>query len=748
MDSAIYRRFGAVPIKTTDSPFTDPLATHINTEKKLLIEVLQMNEFDTNKAERTIPRTNRLSKEKGYEYIIIPIAPEECINDLINFCKKYCDGMSRNNIIDNFYIINPYVKILNELNMESNKNNYSPDDCYMELIAIQFDVMKYNDMSVSNQEELNNELHIDEIRMAEQYEYITKPFITHCNIYSKTLIQAFVVGDNGRVDRCTDGLDLMKICCDRYGYKYKVISNKVCDNLRRWCNEKNIEHIIVPSQEAYAYYLKVKTESQQITPEHEQQKGLGLRDYQLQCLEEMRRIHKRRAFRLPCGTGKSIIMITYILESKRNSIILVPNISLITQFEQNILKAAGDNTSSLNIICVSSKHGKLPDVLYKDKQYIVICVYNTFVKYGMKDFFKGFDMFIDEAHHIMHPSNCKKDDTVIEKVLSAKEDDDFVLDLDNTDKITKNAFSNYIFKVSEEVCNKTFYFSATINDAFSPLDMMEAIDRGYMCKLNIRILHTRTKTNRKEILSKYFKRGKDVGKSIIIYTKTCKEARELKTVLNDNFHFRAEVITASTSENVRKGYFNDFENRKLRCLLTVNCISEGVDLPHADEAIFFVDKQSIVNICQSVGRILRKPEGKLSSTLVVFSNNDSENDSIYKDIIGVLNGAFGYHGNINIGHVVSDEFLNTEDHAFRPSEKNIISTYNYEKNVSIWKHTNVRVKLDYLKRYLSANQCKLPTELEAPSLYAFVKEHRDYTDSVWRKIETIVAGLKTNLFKA
>ena len=63
-----------------------------------------------------------------------------------------------------------------------------------------------------------------------------------------------------------------------------------------------------------------------------------------------------------------------------------------------------------------------------------------------------------------------------------------------------------------------------------------------------------------------------------------------------------------------------------RVLSNVRCMSEGVDVPTLDSAIFWDSKQSEVDIVQSVGRIMRKAEGKDMGYIIVPIHIDSQAD--------------------------------------------------------------------------------------------------------------------------
>ena len=54
----------------------------------------------------------------------------------------------------------------------------------------------------------------------------------------------------------------------------------------------------------------------------------------------------------------------------------------------------------------------------------------------------------------------------------------------------------------------------------------------------------------------------------------------------------------------------DMPSQESRVLTNARCLSEGVDVPALDSVIFFNPRNSMVDVVQSVGRVMRKAEGK------------------------------------------------------------------------------------------------------------------------------------------
>lgn len=83
-----------------------------------------------------------------------------------------------------------------------------------------------------------------------------------------------------------------------------------------------------------------------------------------------------------------------------------------------------------------------------------------------------------------------------------------------------------------------------------------------------------------------------------------------------------------------------------RILSNARCLSEGIDVPALDSVIFFDTRESIVDIVQSVGRVMRKADGKqygyiilpvgIPSSKVKDYNSYIESDAQFKGIWKVI----------------------------------------------------------------------------------------------------------------
>jgi predicted helicase len=91
---------------------------------------------------------------------------------------------------------------------------------------------------------------------------------------------------------------------------------------------------------------------------------------------------------------------------------------------------------------------------------------------------------------------------------------------------------------------------------------------------------------------------------------------------------------------------SDMGEGQCRILTNARCLSEGIDVPALDAVVFFDTRESIVDIVQSVGRVMRKADGKqfgyiilpvcIPSERVKDYNNYIDSDPQFKGIWKVI----------------------------------------------------------------------------------------------------------------
>ena len=112
----------------------------------------------------------------------------------------------------------------------------------------------------------------------------------------------------------------------------------------------------------------------------------------------------------------------------------------------------------------------------------------------------------------------------------------------------------------------------------------------------------------------------------------------------------------ATDRNELLSWLKDEPNeRECRVLTNVRCLSEGVDVPSLDAVLFLSARNSQVDVVQSVGRVMRKSEGKkygyIIIPIVVPSNVDGDkaldDNERYKVVWTVLNALRAHDDRFN-----------------------------------------------------------------------------------------------------
>ena len=629
--------------------------------------------------------------------------------------------------------ISTYIRRLN-VNSNESSNYSNPIANFNTAIAILTNTVIYNDLPLKVIDEFENDIKWMEEGDIEEF---SNPFITHLNPESKLFITSFVDEDLNKIDRSASGVLMMHDIAKNHGYRYQICINKEIPKIMRLIKRLHMDakDVIIMNEEAMntimmmnKHYVQNNLVTiNQSANDNKIESSIRLRPYQQEYIDFMNE-HNRSILKLPCGMGKSMIMMYHIIQHGKLSVILVPNVALVDQFYNNVLKTfKAFNKETPEIHRLSTKYKEV-EIVDDSKQQVIIAVYNSFVNIIVSRLmtkriedneentiykYESFPyLYIDEAHHIILPSNKKHNDNVkyiLEKymseagVVNTDEEDSFMDALNKLPNYTK-AFSNLLFMFANKCCQNYAFFSATIEPAnFSKYNMFAAIEEGYLCKLNVDILIDKnygnkeidTKTKIKN-LSTYL--SKSEHQSIIIYTSRVKTARKIQK----NLPFESAVITGSMSPTLRQECFENFLQKKIRALLTVNCISEGVDLPCADTAIFFDDKHSIINIIQCVGRIMRKDPTKVSSTLVIPAYNDDDIDNIYTNILSTINGELGY-GSVDIRRLTNVRFSIDSKHETLDIRRKIYHKI-YEYNSGLFNEIALNSKLKMCSLHYSYNK--------------------------------------------
>jgi len=102
----------------------------------------------------------------------------------------------------------------------------------------------------------------------------------------------------------------------------------------------------------------------------------------------------------------------------------------------------------------------------------------------------------------------------------------------------------------------------------------------------------------------YIATALDEGKKIIVFHKSTDGAAALFNLMQ-NRGYEVGLYHSAQGAHINDNYLQAFHNNKIRCLLSVESLLEGLNVPDADVGLAVAADQSRIKIVQSLGRVLR-----------------------------------------------------------------------------------------------------------------------------------------------
>jgi predicted helicase len=158
------------------------------------------------------------------------------------------------------------------------------------------------------------------------------------------------------------------------------------------------------------------------------------------------------------------------------------------------------------------------------------------------------------------------------------------------------------------------------------------------------------------------------------------------------------------------------EKGSCHVLTNARCLSEGVDVPALDAVIFFDARDSMVDIVQAVGRVMRKAEGKEFGYVILPIAIPTENITDYDTYVD-MNPRFQ-----SIWKILK---------ALRAHDERLVDKSEYQKRITILDGSGI--SREKLKRIEAGEQAvidppTLPVDKILESLYAVVPKHLGDTE--------------------
>lgn len=164
---------------------------------------------------------------------------------------------------------------------------------------------------------------------------------------------------------------------------------------------------------------------------------------------------------------------------------------------------------------------------------------------------------------------------------------------------------------------------------------------------------------------------------------------------HDSITFTAKHIDGKKSAAERSRVINwlkdDSQPGECRILSNARCLSEGVDVPALDAVIFFKPKYSQIDIVQSVGRVMRKSDGKKFGYVILpiaikpgdIPELSLDKNKEYKSVWEVLQALRSHDDNFN-ATINSLDFNGKSDKVRVVAGKNL-REYLTDEEIDQWK---------------------------------------------------------------
>jgi superfamily II DNA or RNA helicase len=395
---------------------------------------------------------------------------------------------------------------------------------------------------------------------------------------------------------------------------------------------------------------------------------IELRKHQVECIDNIKSHFEndnKALIKMFCGSGKSFIIYHCLLEYTNNlSVIVVPSINLITQFNKDYLLDKNKQQynkkyfkKSFEILTVCSKNelsnninlttdsDKILEFIEIEGSKIILITYQSLellINIIKENELKIDLLCFDEAHHILGNN--------IKELLFGIEDED----------------DNYIENFIDTYCNKTLFFTATPKNSnnimmyesitnYNQYELIEddestikeepdcgkmiyeymhytGVNDNILNDFNIRVdLYTEStdsnifdaisrsilETGNNRVLTFHSRSHtkSDSSSNVIdfinedLFIKSFNKIRktEFKHLKGKYKNITFKGITASTKDKLQiLEDFDNTEDNEIYILASCKTIGEGVDTKNANMCVFIDPKQSYIEIIQNIGRICRK----------------------------------------------------------------------------------------------------------------------------------------------
>jgi len=337
------------------------------------------------------------------------------------------------------------------------------------------------------------------------------------------------------------------------------------------------------------------------------------RDYQIEGVYDALR-HNRKLLISPTASGKSLMIysiVRYFVETKKNTLIVVPTTSLVEQMYKDFADYGWDVGS----FCHKIYAGKERET---DSQ-VIITTWQSIYKLPRK-YFERFSVVVgDEAHQFKSKSLI----SIMTKLSDAKYRYGFTGTLDGTQ-------------------THKWVLEGLFGPSYKIIKTDELMKKGHLAKLDINVLLLKHPPQKFEVFEdevKYIigheRRNNFIknlaldlkGNTLILYARVEGHGEPLYELINNNniienrrvFFIHGGVDTEDREE-VRE--ITERENNAI-IVASYGTFSTGINIKNLHNVIFASPSKSRIRNLQSIGRVLRKGNQKTKATLYDIADDIS-----------------------------------------------------------------------------------------------------------------------------
>lgn len=333
-----------------------------------------------------------------------------------------------------------------------------------------------------------------------------------------------------------------------------------------------------------------------------------LYDYQRLAVDEIldafRKGKRTPLLYAPTGSGKTVIacqLIGHFNWNKKRSIFVVDRKKLVTQAAKH-LRYLG-----LKVGIMQAGNSD-----YSDSDDVIVCTIQTLAN---RKFHGKVDLVIIDEAHILHKSHKK----LIKEWNAVK-----FLGLSATP--IRPGLGNYFDKLIKtasikELTQKHYLvpvepFSPSVSDILSVLKNVKITAGDYQINQLAKAMNNKVLIG--DIVLEWQKLGKN--RQTLCFCVSIEHSMEVAKQFRDE-GIPALHLDGNASDEERAVAFEQFENKTVRILCSVNLIGIGVDLPIASCAIIARPTMSLALHIQFIGRVLRTFPGKENAILIDHACN-------------------------------------------------------------------------------------------------------------------------------